>query len=166
MTKDGAIQHQGTAEKALTRARESEVAVDTGRTGGLGHTRVASWGNSGKRTRRGAARPDEEGEIMSQYELDRKRRKKENEDFMRSLGIEMGVSASKRTTADNRRRRQTSVGVVSDGTARVGRTIRTQSAEPRDAEHACLLGKEGRSIQGSGEDGDIGGVRKGGGGGW
>ena len=36
VTTDGAIQHQGTAEKALTRARESEVAVDTGRTGDLG----------------------------------------------------------------------------------------------------------------------------------
>ena len=142
MTKDGAMQHQGTAEKALTRARESEVAVDTGRTGGLGHTEVASLGNFGKRTRRGAGGPDEEVEIMSQYELDRKRRKEENEDFIRSLGIEMSemsVSASKKTTVEKRRRRRTSVEVVSAGTARVGRAIRTQSAEPRDADHACLL---------------------------
>ena len=58
VTKDEAMQHQGTAEKALTRARESEVAVDTCRTGGLGHTEVASLGNLGKRTRQGAGRPD------------------------------------------------------------------------------------------------------------
>ena len=37
---------------------------------------------------------------MSQHDLDRKRRNKENEDFMRSLGIEMSVSASKRTTVE------------------------------------------------------------------
>ena len=127
----------------MTRAREFEVAVDTGRTGGLGHTEVASSGNSGKRTRRGAWGLAEEVEIMSQYEFDRKRRKKENEDFMRSLGIEMSVSASKRTTVEKRRRRRTSVGVVSERTARVGRTIRTQSAEPRDADNACLLYEEG-----------------------
>ena len=87
VTKDGTIQHQGTAEKALTRARESEVAVDTGRTGFLVHTEVALLGNLVKRTRRGAGGPDEEVEILSQYELDRKRLKKANEDFMRSLGI-------------------------------------------------------------------------------
>ena len=87
---------------------------------------------------------------MSQYELDRLRRMKGNEYFMRSLGIEMSASVSKRTTTENRRRKQTNVGVVREGTAIMGRTIRTQSAEPRDAEHACLLGKEGRSIQGSG----------------
>ena len=45
----------------------------------------------------------------------------------------------------------------------MGRTIRTPSAEPRAVENACLLGKEGRSIQGNGEDGNMGGVRKGGG---
>ena len=111
MTKDEAMQHQGTAEKALTRARESDVVVDKGRTGGLGHTEVASSGNLGKRARRRAGGPAEEVEIMSQHELDRKRRKKENDDFMRSLGIEMSVSASKRTTAETRRRRRTSVGV-------------------------------------------------------
>ena len=45
----------------------------------------------------------------------------------------------------------------------MGRTIRTPSAEPRDVETVCLLGKDGRSIQGNGEDGNMGGVRKGGG---
>ena len=35
VTKDGVMQQQGTAEKALKRARESEVALDRGRTGGL-----------------------------------------------------------------------------------------------------------------------------------
>ena len=76
VAKDGAMQHQGTAEKALTRARESEVAVDTCRAGGLGHTEVASLGNLGKRTRRGAGGPAEEVEFMSQYGLDRKGRKR------------------------------------------------------------------------------------------
>ena len=66
--KDGAMQHQGKAKKAMTRARESEIAVDTGRTGGLGHTRVASLGNLGKRTRRGSGGPAEEVEILLQYE--------------------------------------------------------------------------------------------------
>ena len=87
---------------------------------------------------------------MSQYELDRLRRMKVNEDFMRSLGIEISASVSERTTAENRRRSRTRAGVVREGTAMVGRTIRTQSAEPRDAEPACLLGKKGRSIQGIG----------------
>ena len=64
----------------------------------------------------------------------------------------MSASARKRTTAENRRRRRTRVAFGSVGTAMVGRAIRMQSAEPRDAEHACLLSKEGRSIQGSGED--------------
>ena len=82
---------------------------------------------------------------------------------MRSLGIEMSVSASKRTTVEktSRRRRRTSVGVVREGTARMGRTIRTQAAELRDADHACLLYEEGRSIQGSGEGRREGGERKG-----
>ena len=43
VTKDGAMQHQGTA-----RARESEDVVDKGGTGGLGHTEVASTGNLGR----------------------------------------------------------------------------------------------------------------------
>ena len=73
----------------------------------------------------------------------------------------MSASVSKKTTAENRRRRRTRAGVVREGTATVGRTIGTPSAEPRDVENACLLGKEGRSIQGSGEDGDMGGVRNG-----
>ena len=67
VTKDGAMQQQGMVEKALTRARESEVVLDKGRTGSLGHTEVVLF-----------------------------------EDFMRSLGIEMSASASKRTTAKNR----------------------------------------------------------------
>ena len=79
---------------------------------------------------------------------------KVNENFMRSLGIEMSASISKRTTAENRRRRRTRAGVDREGTATVERTIRTPSAEPRDAENACLLGKEGRSIHGSGKDGN------------
>ena len=151
MTKDEAMQHQGTAEKALTRARESDVVVDKGRTGGLGHTEVASSANLRKRARREAGGPAEKVEIKSQYEMDWKRRKKENEDFMRGLGIKMSASASKRTTAENRRRRWTSAGVVNAGTAMVGRTTRTQSSELRDAGHACLLYKEGKSIQASGE---------------
>ena len=102
---------------------------------------------------------------MSQYELpvNRLRRMKVNEDFMRSLGIDMSASISERTTVENRRRRRTRAGVDGKGTATVGRTIRTQSAEPRDIENACLLGKDVRSIQGNGEDGNMGGVRKGGG---
>ena len=102
---------------------------------------------------------------MSQYELYWKRRNKENKDFMRSLGIEMSASACEKTTVENRRRRRTSVGVVSEGTAMVERTIRTPSAEPRYAGHACLHYKEGRSIQRSGEGGNEGGERKGWGGG-
>ena len=47
---------------------------------------------------------------MSQYEMVRLRRIKGDEDFMRSLGIEMSASVSKRTTAENRRRRRTRVG--------------------------------------------------------
>ena len=123
VTKDGAMQKQDTGEQpeALTRARESEIVVDRSRTGGLGHTEVASLGNLGERARRRAGGPDEEVEIMSQYKFDRKRREKENEDFM-SL-IEMSVSASKRTTVENRRRRRTSVAVVSEGTAMVGRGL-------------------------------------------
>ena len=66
---------------------------------------------------------------------------KVNEDFTRSLGIEMSASISKRTTVENRRRRRTRAGVDREGTATVGRTIRTPSAEPRDVENACLLGK-------------------------
>ena len=116
--------------------------MDTGRTGGLGHTEVAPLGKLGKRTRRGAGGPAKEVEIMSQYQFDRKRRKKENEDFMRSLGIEMSVSASKRTAAENRRRRRTSSGVVSEGTARVGRTIRSrQLSRAMQIMRACFMGK-------------------------
>ena len=154
------MQRQCTGDQTLTRARESEVVVDSSRAVGVGHTVVILSGNLGKRARRGAGGPAEEEEIMSQYELDRLRRMKVNEDFMRSLGIEMSASISKRSTAENRRRRRTRAGVVRKGTAMVGRTIRTRSAEPRDAKHACLLDKEGRSIQGSGEDGTTGGERK------
>ena len=57
------MQHQGTAEKALTRARESEVVVDTGRTGGLGHTGNASSGNLGKRAKKVTGGPAEEGRL-------------------------------------------------------------------------------------------------------
>ena len=95
MTKDGAMQRQCTGDQALTRARESEVLVDSSRTGGLGHTEVVLSGNLGKRARRGAGGPAEEEEIISQYEVDRLRRMKVNEDIMRSLGIEMSASVSK-----------------------------------------------------------------------
>ena len=37
VTKDGAMQRQCTGDQDLTRARESEVVVDSSRTGGLGH---------------------------------------------------------------------------------------------------------------------------------
>ena len=149
VSKDGELQKQGTVAQTLTRARASEVVGDSSRTGGVGHAGVVVSGTLGKRARRGAGGPAEEEEIMSQYEWDRIRRMKRNKDFMRSLGIEMGALASKSTTAENRGRRRTSAGVVRKGTARVGRTIRTQSAEPRDAEHACLPSKEGRSFWGS-----------------
>ena len=143
MTKAGAMQRQCTGDQALTRARESEVVADSSRTGGVGHTEGILSGNLGKMARRGAGGPAEEEEIMSQYELDRLRRMKVNEDFMRSLGIEMSASISKRTTVENGRRRRTRAGVDREGTATVGRTIRTPSAEPRDVENACLLGKKG-----------------------
>ena len=37
VAKDGAMQKQGTGDQALTRARESEVVVDSSHTGCLGH---------------------------------------------------------------------------------------------------------------------------------
>ena len=67
VTKDGAMQRQCTGDQALTRARESEVVVESSRTGGVGHTEGILWGNLGKRARRGAGGPAEEEEIMSQY---------------------------------------------------------------------------------------------------
>ena len=146
VTKNGAMQKQGTGDQALTRARESEVVVDSSRTGGLGHTGVVLSGNLGKRARRGAWGPAEEEEIMSQYELDRLRRMKVNEDFMRSLGIEMSASVSKRTTAENRRRRRTRAGFSSGCPAMVARTTRTRSAEPLDTDHVCFISKEGICI--------------------
>ena len=66
VTKDGTMQRQCTRDQDLTRARESEVVVDSSFTGGLGHTEGILSGNLGKRARRGAGGPAEEEEIMSQ----------------------------------------------------------------------------------------------------
>ena len=54
--KDGAMQRQCTGDQDLTRARESEIVVDSSRTGGVGHTEGILSGNLGKRARRGTGR--------------------------------------------------------------------------------------------------------------
>ena len=56
---------------------------------------------------------------MSQYQWDRMERKKDDGDFLRSLGKEMSASARKRTTVENRRRRRIKAAVVSGGPAMV-----------------------------------------------
>ena len=86
-------------------------------------------------------------EIISHYQLDRIRRKKENKDFDRSLGIEMRASVRKGNTVENSRRRRTRAVVLSGGPAMVGRTISTRSAEPRDTDHGHLIGKEERKYR-------------------